>query len=293
MNNNKSFASHSAPFPIIFSGIATEQFGKPVLACALTARVVVSVKKSQKKHQIDSELLLLVEKEVKEHLRRKSIRFQVTRYEATVEYDKKIISDISSSAALIVAATASFLLFFTKKPFPETEVNMIAHSILKKIDRTDLGYRTSASTFGGIIYARREFEFLKVVSRMSFQFSRSLCTGMFLVYPEKTELLSSDVIGRFYNKNSKRAESYLTDFEKNTRKIAVALASKNRALLIDAFKNNASIWKKFYKKNSYPGIALPVFIEKTPALLVISDKRLSPFPFEPDTKGLQRLMDSR
>lgn len=237
------YTSWSAPIPIVISGELGERFGKPLLACAMDYRVICNINDA-KRQKVKNSDVLHIEYTLIDYLTRKAIPFQVRPYHLELQHNS--FFDVQQiHPAAIVTTVAALLDFLTGKNFSPDEINTISFNIMKKKNRPELGYRSSAACFGGLIYARREFEFLKIITRLPFKMPPSFTKKLFFI-PARKYINNSEVFAGKYNEHVAEIESYLQQFEKNTRKMTVAIASENKKLFSEALINNHEIHKKLH-----------------------------------------------
>jgi hypothetical protein len=141
--------------PHILLGKEVYIYGKPALVLGLKTDTVVTLSenKSPTSTQIEKALLNFLQTQ----------GYKLDTYFVTPYVGQNIEEYVSYICILI------FLLLSTiKKDITKEEVNIVAHKYLQAHNDTKnipyLGLLTTASIFGGLVYGRKEFEFLKPIS---------------------------------------------------------------------------------------------------------------------------------
>ena len=151
--------SYSAPAKVILSGEHAVVYGKPALVSAIDRRLTVSVIESKNKDKDPrmAEIILIVKK----YLHGKNIPIKEKDCHISIQSDIPIGRGLGSSGALSVAASASLMEFFSGTQFNPEEINNCAYQIEKLFHKNASGVDPTTSCFGGLIFYRKEFEFLK------------------------------------------------------------------------------------------------------------------------------------
>lgn len=239
MKSNHSY-TYSAPAKIILSGEHAVVYGKPALICALDLRLTVSVAASRTIHA-DEQMQYIAQK-VREYLTRRHIAFnEQAGYRVTLRSRIPSGRNLGSSAALSVAASAAFLHFYTKKaPTPEV-VNSVAYEVEKRFHGNPSGADNSTSCFGGLIYYRKEFEFLKHISALHAKLPAVIADRLLIIQTGKPKESTAEMVaavGRAYNKNPVKIEAAMNLIEKATKKMTLAITGENPHLFEQAITDN-------------------------------------------------------
>ncbi|MCL4378864.1 MAG: hypothetical protein M1409_10930 [Actinobacteria bacterium] len=224
----KEIISFSAPAKVIFSGEHAVVYGKPALISALNMRLTFSLweeKNIKKPKEID-----LISHIVLNHLKLNKIKFITRSFNYRIVSDVPVKRRLGSSAALSVAAAAAFLNFFTGKNFSKEEINNLAYQAEKYFHKNASGVDNSASTFGGFIYYRKEFEFLKNISSLNIKLPKKFNDSLFLI--DSGDSVEStgemvEIVGKIYNQKPKYMEQILNDIEKVTRRMVVSIVKED------------------------------------------------------------------
>jgi mevalonate kinase len=225
MNNQK--ISFSAPAKVIFSGEHAVVYGKPALVCALNKRLKFTLFPSLNKNfqNINKEILFIASK-VKQYLKKEKIDFFDKPYDFKIESEIPIGRGLGSSAALSVTSVACFLNFFTGKNFDKQVVNNLALEIEKYFHTNPSGVDNTASCFAGLIFYRKEFDFLKSIFSLDIKISKKIKEHLFLIDSGNPKETTKEMVEKVKKKLIDKAnyiEQILNDIEKITKKMVISL----------------------------------------------------------------------
>lgn len=225
--------SYSAPAKVILSGEHAVVYGKPALVCAINQRLRFTVfeRSSQNGNSKKNKTILIIADKIKNYLKEKKIKFIKKIFDYKIDSQIPIGQGLGSSAALSVAAVAAFLKFYSGKDFDKELINVLAYQIEKEcFHKNPSGVDNTASCFGGLIYYRKEFEFLKNISLLSFKIPKKIEENLFLIdggKPAETTAEMVETVGKIYNKKPSYVEDLLTEIEKNTKKMVLSIIKED------------------------------------------------------------------
>ena len=232
--------SYSAPAKVILSGEHAVVYGKPALVSALDFRLKIRVWKDKKNSK--DEIILMIAKNVKSYLNEQKINFEDKPFGYEINSTIPIKQRLGSSAAFCVAATAAFLEFYSGRNFEKEIINNIAYQCEKYFHINASGVDNSVSCFGGLIFYRKEFEFLKNISSLNFKIPKKIEEGLYLIDSgnpvESTGYLVNNVVGGKYNKSPRLVEEILNDIEKTTKRMVVSIVKEDREFFAKSLIDN-------------------------------------------------------
>jgi mevalonate kinase len=244
VTQNSKKISYSAPAKVILSGEHAVVYGKPALVSSIDLRLTftISIVKQSFQEATTSESILLIDQKVKEYLKKQKIAYDNNHFNYEIQSTIPMRRGLGSSAALCVAATAVLLEFYTGKQFDRETINNIAYQAEKYFHVNASGVDVSVSTFGGLIYYRKEFEFLKTISALNFRIPKKLEDNFYLIDSgksiEATSYLVHNVVGSLYNKKPQFVETVLQDIEKITKRMVVSIVKEDAEFFVKSIIDN-------------------------------------------------------
>jgi len=306
---------YSAPGKVIISGEHAVVYGKPALVCAIDKRLSIIFSSAKKKEYKDN-IFPILEKSVIDFLQSKKVSFEKKEYTYLVESTIPIGRGLGSSAAYCACVSAGLLELFTGKEWSKEEVNVCAYQMEKYFHKNSSGVDTSTSVMGGLIYYRKEFEFLKTISSLEIKIPEKILNSLLLIdtgKPIETTGEMVQMVGTLFNKQNEKTEKILNEMEKTTKRIIVSLMKEdidffklniqnNQDLLeklgVVSLKTKATLsqLKKFGVgkitggggKNKGSGYVLFSTQEKLRCENILMKNSIAFFPFEPSYLGLQK-----
>jgi mevalonate kinase len=222
-------SSYSAPAKIILSGEHASVYGKPMLLCAINLRLSFTVFDGGNTVVDDS--ILFIPQLVKEFLTKKKFQFEDKPFQFSIDSTIPIGHNLGSSAALSVAGAAAFLHFYTSRAWDKDTINSLAYKIEQKFHGKPSGGDNSTSCFGGLVYYRKEFEFLKTISSLSMKFPNEFAKRLFIIDSgkpvESTREMVTNIVGGLYNKKPQKMEIIFNSIEKITKRMVLSIATEN------------------------------------------------------------------
>jgi mevalonate kinase len=231
---------YSAPGKVIISGEHAVVYGKPALVCAIDKKLSITFTTAKNTIYLD-EIFPLLEKYVIDFLQAKKVSFNKTNYTYAVESSIPIGRGLGSSAAYCACISAGLLELFTGKEWSKEEINMCAYQMEKYFHKNSSGVDTSTSIMGGLVYYRKEFEFLKTISSLAIKIPKKIIDALLLIDTGKPLETTGEMVqgvGRLYNEKSEKTESILNEIEKITKRIIVSLMKEDTSFFVENINKN-------------------------------------------------------
>lgn len=237
---------YSAPGKVILSGEHAVVYGRPALVCAIDKRLSITFSPSKKTDYKDS-IFPILEKSVIEFLKTKNEIFTKVEYIYSVESSIPIGRGLGSSAAYCACISAGLLELFTGREWSKEDINMCAYKMEKYFHKNSSGVDTSTSIMGGLVYYRKEFEFLKTISSLVIKIPKKFIDSLLLIDTGKPIETTGEMVqnvGRLYNEKSEKIEKILNEIEKVTKRIIVSLMKEDKSFFIENVQKNELLLDK-------------------------------------------------
>ncbi len=237
---------YSAPGKVILSGEHAVVYGKPALVCAIDKRLSVTFNSAKKTEYTDT-IFPILEKSVSDFLIAKKITFNKREYTYSVESSIPIGRGLGSSAAYCACISAGLLELFTGREWEKEEINICAYQMEKYFHKNSSGVDTSTSIMGGLIYYRKEFEFLKTISSLAIKIPKRFIDSLVLIdtgKPNETTGEMVQAVGALYNKESDNMEMLLSEMEKTTKRIIVSLMKEDTLFFKENIQKNEDLLER-------------------------------------------------
>jgi len=238
--------TYSAPGKVIISGEHSVVYGKPALVCAIDKRLSITFSPSQKTEHKDS-IFPILEKSVVDFLNKKKEPFKKAGYTYSVRSSIPMGRGLGSSAAYCACIAAGLLELFTGREWSKDDINVCSYQMEKYFHKNSSGVDTTTSVMGGLIYYRKEFEFLKTISSLTIKIPKNIIDSLLLIdtgTPTETTGEMVQSVGVLYNEDSDKMESILNEIEKTTKRIIVSLMKEDSSFLKDNIQSNQVLLEK-------------------------------------------------
>lgn len=240
-----STISFSAPAKIHLMGEHSAVHGKPAILAAINKRITVSIStdeiSSDKKTNVPETLQLVIESAIKTQC---SIS-DIPKYFASVSSDIPVGLGLGSSAAMSAAFTACLLEFLDIK-FDNALLFKIAYEGEKLFHGNPSGGDLAVSIEGGLLYFRKEFEFLKSFSHLPFPISKNI-KPFVIINSGKPDESTLEMVKKVGEKKLANQETINTIFENQelqTKNLVLSLKDGDEDLLISSIKIGESNLEK-------------------------------------------------
>jgi len=234
-----STISYSAPGKIIISGEHSAVHGKAAIASAVNLRLVFSVEPSQKPDLSNPaiETVSIIDRIVQQYLTNHGIEFKVKPYHFAIESTIPVGQGFGSSAALSAAASAALVELYTGKTvedFGLSTLNEIAYTCEEHFHGTPSGIDNTAAVFGGLIFFRKEFQFLKTIHRLPFSIPTDIASQLLLIHSGDRRETTKEMVDHVHQLNEREpatTKKTLHDLDRTTKQIVQALHDDQPELL--------------------------------------------------------------
>ena len=230
----------STPGKVHLLGEHAVVYGHPALLATIDKRLYITVK-SQKlkvKSQNGEEIAInttvggyLVKQAVDVFKRAFSVK-KLPPLEITVTSDIPTGSGLGSSAAL-AAATIGALMKLVKNIWNPVRMNELAFEVEKLAHGNPSGADNTTVVFGGLVWFRREFDFLKSIWQLpisSYKIPKFILidTGK----PIETTKEMVEGVAKLYKKNGKLMKEVFNNQEALTKRLLMSLRNDDKKVLI-------------------------------------------------------------
>ena len=240
--------SYSAPGKIILSGEHSVVYTKPAFVTAIDLALTFSIRKKRATDVISkTKEVTYSENIVKKYLQKNNISFSDQEYIYKIDSRIPEGRGMGSSAAFCVASVAALLHFYTGKQYEKQVINSLAYQCEKYFHGMPSGVDVSASCFGGLIFYRKEFEFLKTISALNFKIPKKFQDNMILINTGRPVETTADMVkhvGNLYNKHPKEMEQTLAGIERVTKRMVIAVIKEDIKMFTDAIEENQKLLVK-------------------------------------------------
>jgi mevalonate kinase len=235
----------SAPGSVILSGEYGINFGKPALILAISLRTKAIVT-AAKKSVIQAPHIVKATETVQNYLRANSIPYKNRPFNIVIQSEIPKSEVFGYLSALYAVLVASLYAFYSGHSPSQETVGSLAYQLEKELHKKTYGIRTSASSFGGLIYFRKEFEFLRTISLLKIKVPESI---------EKYIAINANeienTIGKGYNIDARETERLLSELEKTTKRMVVSFITEDLSLYKDSVRREEELLYKLCQKNMH------------------------------------------
>lgn len=234
----------SAPGKLHLSGEHAVVYGNPAIVVSTSLRTTVTLERSVTDADLHSDSLRASDKFIDEIL-----KVFEHRYETIVPDDLAITisssvpagAGMGSSAALAVALLAACITYFDK-PWDAQRINELAYQAEKCIHGNPSGSDPAIVTHGGILWYRKELDFLKTFWLLPFKIPSTFAPFV-LINTGRTESTGDLIraVSAVRDKDVKAFTVTLDAIEQVTKSMALAVHDEKEQDFFEALKRNQRI----------------------------------------------------
>ncbi len=224
----------SVPGKIHLMGEHAVVYGRPAFLAAINLRMRVSIEASKTQEVIStepSEYVRYALEKVREHFCLSAL----PSIKITIDSDIPAGYHLGSSAATAVGTVAA-ATYFLKHVWNPSLFNQIAYEVEKKQHGNPSGGDNTVVTMGGLLWFRKELEFLKSMWQLDIKIPDFL-NHFFLINTGKPKETTGEMVS-FVRKNVEKNPSSMKQLfsqnEEQVKRIAIALKEKNEQELVSA-----------------------------------------------------------
>jgi len=235
--------SYTAPGKIILSGEHSVVYTKPALVTAVDLLLVITIEDGNidNSDPLTDKSMKYCSNVVLQHLKKKKLSYDERNFIYMITSDIPEGRGMGSSAAFCVAAVAALLHFYTGHAHEKDTINSLAYACEKYFHGMPSGVDVSASCFGGLVYYRKEFEFLKYISALNFKIPKTIQDHLILIDSGKPDESTREMVarvGKKYNTDTVQMEQTLIGIEKVTKKMVVSIVKEDLKMFTECIHEN-------------------------------------------------------
>jgi mevalonate kinase len=309
--------TYRAPAKVILSGEHAVVYGKPALISGFALYSEVSVEEHDTM-SVPHVACTHVDTIVKNYLKKKKLKFTERPFKVMFSMHIPLGRGLGSSASLAVSLAAALYEFYTGEEPEKDVVNSLAYQAEKEFHGKPSGADNTACCYGGLIFFRKEFEFLKTISALNFKLPETFEQRLFLIdtgKPAEGTLEMVRGVGKLYNESPEDTDAILTKIEKVTKRMVVAIVKEDAAFFRSSIEENQQLLEQLGVVSSAAstlleqlkpygagkitgaggkaeGSGFMLFYSDQPEQLeaYLKEKEVSYYQLVQDYKGLQRIV---
>lgn len=211
----------SVPGKIHLMGEHAVVYGKPALLAAINRRLTVTVREGKNNAGgFVAEIIHIVQTHFQTH----------KQFHITIDSDIPEGYHLGSSAAVSVGVVGA-VTYFLKNVWNPELFNRLAYEAEKMKHGNPSGGDNTAVTFGGLIWYRKELEFLTSIWQLPF---KPKLNRFYLIDTGKPKESTGDMVA--FVAKQKNLQGVFDENEKQTKRIAVAMKTDDEKTLVDAMR---------------------------------------------------------
>lgn len=233
---------YSAPASVILTGEHGIIYGKPALGTAINMRVICSVFQSYT--NTNDKRMNQIARVVKEYLTKTKIDYTDKHFYHIIQSSIPSCTAFHVLSAELTAVVGALVHFFTGRAYQIDMINIIVYEVEKKLQDHPFGLTNTISCMGGLVYFRREFEFLKGIYHLFIKIPQKIEESLFLIdtgNPEETESEMMMIAGELYKKKLSMSETIFNEMEKYAKRMTIAFMKEDASFFQDTIAKSQKL----------------------------------------------------
>lgn len=239
----------SAPGKLHLSGEHAVVHGKPAVVVSTSKRMFMTLQNAELRSQNSTRISDLRKKDifVNEIIKKVEGKYKTSFKDTlslTIHSDIPIGSGMGSSAALAVTLVAALVTYLGRLWSPQ-EINELAFQAEKLKHVNASGSDPTIVTYGGILWYRKELDFLKTFWLLPFKFPKKF--SPFMLINTGREETTGDLVthvGRLREENENAFILLITQIEEITRQLVKAIHDENEKQFRPLIQMNEKLLEK-------------------------------------------------
>lgn len=238
--------TYSAPAKVILSGEHSVVYTKPAFVTAVDFHLTATIEDGSLAKPSDTvqKAVVYIDTIIRKHLNKEHIKAEIRPFSYAISSTIPEGRGMGSSAAFCVAVAASLCHFYTGHEGDKQLISSLAYKCEKYFHGMPSGVDVSASCYGGLIYYRKEFEFLKTISSLNFKIPKNFEERMILIDTGKPVESTKEMVahvGKRYNQDAKHMEQTFSAIEKVTKRMVVSIVKEDLSMFKESIEANQSL----------------------------------------------------
>ena len=242
----------SSPGKIHLLGEHSVVYGKPAFLSAIDKRLYITIKTRNKKQETRNKEGVIIHTTERHDLVWEAIKvfqkaFSIDKMpsmEINITSQIPVGSGLGSSAALS-AAMIGALMKFVKNVWNPNRINELVYEVEKIAHGNPSGADNTTVVFGGLVWFRREFDFLKSIWSLpisAYKIPKFVIIDSGRPMESTKEMVSKVAI--LYKENKGKMDEIFQDQETQTKNLLLALKTDNKEQLITSIKQGETNLEK-------------------------------------------------
>ncbi len=231
----------SAPSKLHLSGEHSVVYGKPAVLTSTSKRLYVTLFEAGSSSIRDKRSIAEWKEDQNDNYVGKIIQLAEEKYDVKLDGFLSISSEVPrgagmGSSAAVAVATIAAITQYVSKPWDVAQINELAYEAEKIKHTKPSGGDNSVVSFGGMLWFRKEFEFLRTFWNLSFKIPKSFAPFV-LINTGRVET-TGEMIDKASQIETAKRERICGEIEDITKTIVQAIHDENEQQFRAAIKLN-------------------------------------------------------